>query len=165
MASQVKPLGINIDLKDVAADPSILFAGWNAPGADVPCNLTHGNFDVAEFAWVATPDPNGIYNLYSSLYDPTTNPTHGGSNYIRIKDPSIDASLETALRSVDLLKIKDEMAKIQTAYVDPANGFPEIALYNWRTVLLNNRRRSTTSSNNSTAATQTWNVEDWWRSQ
>jgi peptide/nickel transport system substrate-binding protein len=165
VASQVQPLGIKFDLTNLATDPGILFAGWNDAGSDVPCNLTHGNFEVTEFAWVSTPDPLGIYGVYHSKYDPTTNATHAGSNYIRLHNDTVDTGLDTSLRSVDLLKIKDEFGKIQDLYVDPANGFPEIALYNWRTVLLNNKAKVHNVVNNSTAATQNWNIEDWWRSQ
>ncbi len=165
VASQLQELGIKFDLTNVATDSSILFAGWNEPGADVPCNLTHGNFDVTEFAWVNTPDPLGNYGVYHSQFDPTTNPTHAGSNYIRLHNDDVDAALDESLRSVDLLKIKDDMGKIQEIYQDPANGFPEIPLYNWRTVLLADKTKVHNVVNNSTAATQVWNIEDWWKSE
>ena len=42
---KLAPLGIKFDLTNVATDSGILFAGWNDAGSDVPCNLTHGNFD------------------------------------------------------------------------------------------------------------------------
>ena len=165
MASQVAELGIKFDLTNLATDSSILFAGWNEPGADVPCNLTHGNFDVTEFAWVNTPDPLGNYGVYHSSFDPTTNPTHAGSNYIRLHNADVDKALDDSLRSVDLLAIKDEMGKVQEIYQDPANGFPEIPLYNWRTVLLANKAKMHNIVNNSSAATQVWNIEDWWKSE
>jgi peptide/nickel transport system substrate-binding protein len=165
VASQLAPLGIKFNLDNVATDSGILFAGWNDAGSDVPCNLTHGNFDVTEFAWVSTPDPLGNYGVYHSSFDPTTNESHAGSNYIRLHSDEVDGILDNSLRSVDLLAIKDDMGKLQDLYVDPANGFPEIALYNWRTVILQDKTKMHNVVNNSTAATQIWNIEDWWRSE
>ena len=165
VASQLAPLGIKFNLDNVATDSGILFAGWNDAGSDVPCNLTHGNFDVTEFAWVSTPDPLGNYGVYHSSFDPTTNPQHAGSNYIRLHSDEVDGILDNSLRSVDLLAIKEDMGKLQDLYVDPANGFPEIALYNWRTVILQDKTKMHNVVNNSTAATQIWNIEDWWRSE
>lgn len=160
VASQLAPLGIKINVTPVP--PGNVFAGWNDTPADTPCNTTHGNFDVVEFAWVATPDPASISTLYQSQYNPTTSSDHGGQNYIRVNNAELDVLLEEIVTTVDLQLIKDDLAKIQAFYVDPANAFPEIALYNWTTVLLKNTKLHNVS-NNSTAATQTWNIEDIWR--
>jgi hypothetical protein len=66
------------------------------------------------------------------------------------------------LRTVDLAEIQTDMATVQEIYVNPENGFPEITLYLWKTVLLK-RPEMHNIANNSTAATQNWNIEDWWR--
>jgi ABC-type transport system substrate-binding protein len=164
VSSQLEAVGIKLNLDHVAADPSVLFSGWSGPDAapaDAPCNLTRGNFDVTEFAWVSTPDPMGIYGIYLSSKDPSLG-DHSGSNYIRVNNPDLDNMLNESLRSVDLKVVGDDMAKIQDLYVNPDNAFPEIALYNWRTVLLKADNMHNVV-NNSTAVTQTWNIEDWWR--
>ena len=54
------------------------------------------------------------------------------------------------------------MSTIQKLYVDPANAFPEIALYNWTTVMLKSPKLHNVA-NNGSASVQTWNIEDWWR--
>jgi peptide/nickel transport system substrate-binding protein len=159
VASQLKPLGIKITVKGVP--PASVFGGWAVTPADTPCNTTHGNFDVVEFAWVSTPDPVSIYPLYISTKDPTKG-DHSGQNYIRVNNPDLDVLLNEIQTTVDLQKIKDDMSKIQKLYVDPANGFPEIALYNWTTVLLKSPKLHNVQ-NNGSASVQTWNLEDWWR--
>lgn len=159
LASQLKPLGINLTVKGVPA--ANVFAGWSQTPADTPCNTTHGNFDVVEFAWVGTPDPGSIVLLYRSDFDPSKG-DHSGQNYIRVNNPDLDAALNTLQTTVDLTKIQEAMKTFQTFYVDPANAFPEIALYNWTTVMLKSPKLHNVA-NNGSASVQTWNLEDWWR--
>ncbi len=159
LASQLLPLGIKLTVK--ATDPATVFKGWGLIAADTPCNLTHGNFDVAEFAWVATPDPVSIYSLYLSTKDPSQG-DHSGQNYIRVNNPDLDTLLNTIQSTVDLVKIKDAMSQIQKLYIDPANAFPEIPLYDWTTVNLASPKLHNVQFNGS-ASVQTWNLEDWWK--
>jgi peptide/nickel transport system substrate-binding protein len=159
VGSQLQPLGIKITVKGVPA--ATVFAGWTEIAADTPCNTTHGNFDVAEFAWVGTPDPGSNYFLYHSKYDPDEG-DHAGQNYIRVHNKDVDASMDTIKTSVDLEKIKEAMATFQKIYVDPANAFPEIPLYNWTTVMLKSPKLHNIA-NNGSSSVQTWNIEDWWR--
>jgi ABC-type transport system substrate-binding protein len=159
VANQLKPLGIKLTVKGVP--PATVFAGWGVIAADTPCNTTHGNFDVVEFAWVGTPDPGSTYDLYLSSKDPTKG-DHSGQNYIRVNNPDVDAALTTVKTSVDLAKIRTAMVTFQKVYVDPANAFPEIALYNWTTVMLKSPKLHNVA-NNGSASVQTWNLEDWWR--
>jgi peptide/nickel transport system substrate-binding protein len=162
VASQLQPLGIKLDITPVP--PGNVFAGWSNTAADTPCNTTHGNFDVVEFAWLATPDPASISTLYASQYNPSTSADHSGQNYGRVANPDLDKLLNEIVTTVDLQVIKDDMAKIQAFYIDPANAFPEIALYNWTTVLIKSPKLHNVS-NNSSSATQTWNLEDVWKDQ
>jgi peptide/nickel transport system substrate-binding protein len=161
VAAQLKAIGVLLNTKEVPTTPD-LFGGWTQQGSDVPCNTTHGNFDVAEFAWVSSIDPAGIYQLYYSKYDPSQG-DHNGVNYIRVNLPALDTALTSLVTTTDLTKIQAAMGTIQDLYVDPANAFPEIPLYFWKTVEL----KGTTMHNvvnNATSATNTWNIEDWWRS-
>ena len=160
LATQLQAIGVKLKVKPVPTTPD-LFGGWTEVAADTPCNTTHGNFDVAEFAWVSSPDPTSIYYLYFSGLDPSKG-DHSGQNYIRINNPDLDKILIEMNTTVDLLKIKADMATVQELYVDPANAFPEIALYPWKTVELKNPKLHNVV-NNSTSATNTWNIEDWWR--
>jgi peptide/nickel transport system substrate-binding protein len=161
VGNQLKPLGIKLTVKGVP--PATVFAGWGVIAADTPCNTTHGNFDVAEFAWVATPDPTSIYGLYLSTKDPSLG-DHSGQNYIRVKIPQLDTLLNEINTTLDLVKIQADTSIIQKLYVDPANAFPEIALYNWTTVMLKSPKLHNVS-NNGSASVQIWNIEDWWKDQ
>jgi ABC-type transport system substrate-binding protein len=160
VGNQLQAQGIKVNNQTV--NPAVLFRGWELADSDVPCNLTHGNYDFAEFAWLATADPTSIYQLYHSKFDPSQG-DHSGQNYSRTNIPEMDRILDENNRTVDLLKIQANMKKAQELYVDPANAFPEVALYNWRTVLLKNPAMHNIA-NNGSASTQTWNLEDWWKS-
>ncbi|MGD0248852.1 MAG: peptide ABC transporter substrate-binding protein [Candidatus Limnocylindrales bacterium] len=160
LASQLQQIGVKLDVKPVPTVPD-LFGGWTEQGADVPCNTTHGNFDVAEFAWVAGLDPLGIYLLYYSTYDPSQG-DHSGVNYIRVNNPALDQLLDQLKRTVDLNKVRTIMFQIQDIYVNPDNAFPEIPLYYWKTVVLKNTAMHNVV-NNATSATNSWNIEDWFK--
>ena len=160
LASQLQAIGAKLTVKGVPSTPD-LFGGWDLQGSDVPCNTTHGNFDVAEFAWVSGIDPIGIVLLYHSNFDPSKG-DHGGSNYIRVNSPDLDAALVGLATTVDLDKVKDAMGKVQDIYVNPTNAFPEIPLYYWKTVVLKGGSMHNVV-NNSTSATNTWNIEAWWK--
>jgi peptide/nickel transport system substrate-binding protein len=159
LASQLQPLGIKLTVKGVPA--ANVFAGWTATAADTPCNTTHGNFDVVEFAWVGTPDPGSNYFLYHSKFIPDTG-DHAGQNYIRVNNPAVDKSMDTIVSTVDLPSIKTAMSDFQKIYTDPAQAFPEVALYNWTTVMLKSPAMHNIA-NNGSASVQTWNIEDWWK--
>jgi ABC-type transport system substrate-binding protein len=107
-------------------------------------------------------DPAGIYTTYLSTYDPSLG-DHGGNNEIRVNIPALDAALNDMNSTVDLVKVAADMKTIQTLYVDPTNAFPEIPLYFWKTVVLKGATMHNVV-NNPTSATNTWNIEDWWRS-
>jgi peptide/nickel transport system substrate-binding protein len=160
VGNQLSAQGIKVTTQPV--NPAVLLTGWELAVNDVPCNVTHGNYDIAEFAWKADPDPTSILQLYHSRFDPSQG-DHSGSNYIRVNIPELDRLLDENSRTVDRVKIRDNMATIQKLYVDPANAFPEVALYNWRTVMLKHPALHNIA-NNGSASTQTWNLEDWWRS-
>jgi ABC-type transport system substrate-binding protein len=160
VANQLGAAGIKVN--NTTVSNQTLFNGWEIAGSDVPCNLTHGNYDIGEWAWVATPDPTSIYQVYHSKFDPSLG-DHSGQNYSRTNIPEFDRILDENNRTLDLIKIRDNMKKAQELFIDPANAFPEVALYNWRTVLLKNPALHNVV-NNGSASIQTWNLEDWWRS-
>ena len=83
---------------------------------------------------------------------------------MRAKVPAVDQAMDTIVSTVDLQEIKTAMSSFQKEYVDPANGFPEIPLYNWTTVMLKSTKMHNIA-NNGSASVQSWNIEDWWREQ
>ena len=70
--------------------------------------------------------------------------------------------MDTIVSTVNLDDIKTAMSNFQKSYTDPAQAFPEIALYNWTTVMLKSPAMHNIA-NNGSASVQTWNIEDWWR--
>jgi ABC-type transport system substrate-binding protein len=79
-----------------------------------------------------------------------------------VHNPAVDKDMDTIKTSVDLPKIQEAMADFQKIYTDPAQAFPEIALYNWTTVMLKSPKMHNIA-NNGSASVQTWNIEDWWK--
>jgi peptide/nickel transport system substrate-binding protein len=156
LASWLQQIGVKMDVKAVPANPDY-FGGWNQTSADTPCNLQHGNYDLAEFAWSYSPDPLGSYLVYHSAGIPD-NPPHEGQNTTRTNDPQIDKDWDTVKTSVDPVVIKDALGDFQDRYYDQVI---EIPLYNWRQVWLSNGKVQNYLPN-PTQYGVTWNTGDWW---
>jgi len=95
-----------------------------------------------------------------STRDQFSSPFGGEWNWSRVESEVVDRVLDTIERSVDLAAIRDAMGVFQAYYTDPANGFPEIPIYEIKAALLRGPRMHNVSA---TWAYPTWNVEDWWR--
>jgi len=150
-----------LDVHPVPSTGGGMFPGWTEAPANTPCNLTHGNYDVAEFAWLSSPDrtagtcsttPSSIlaWRSQRSERDPREHPGSG-------------LGFANMNGTVDTTKILADMATYQDTYVNPDDAFPEIPLYYWKTVVLKGTNMHNVV-NNATSATNTWNIEDWWRS-
>jgi peptide/nickel transport system substrate-binding protein len=146
-------------LKDVgiegvpnAVDSTNIFADYNESTADTPCALSRSNFDLAEHAFSSSIDPLGSYfNYHSSQLEPN------GQNDATIKDPEIDAAMDTVKNSVDFKVIKDAMAEFQKIYVEKT---VEIPLYYRKQVDLASPKVGNFFAN-PTQAGPTWNAVDW----
>jgi peptide/nickel transport system substrate-binding protein len=156
VASQLQAVGIKADVNAVSATD--LFGGWDATKADTKCNLVHGNFDVAEFAYVSPLDPLGSYNVYTTQGIPDTAP-HNGQNTTRISLPALDTAYNNVKGSVDPTVVKAAMAAIQDIYVSDQNTY-ELPLYNRKDVWLVKPRIHNFTGNPTTSA-GTWNIGDW----
>ncbi len=156
LASWLQQIGIKLDVKAVPANPDY-FGGWEQTSADTPCNLQHGNYDLAEFAWSYSPDPLGSYLVYHSSGIPDI-PPHQGQNTTRTNDPQVDKAWDTVKTSVDPAVIKDALGTFQDLYY---KDVIEIPLYNWRQVWLSNGKVQNYLPN-PTQYGVTWNTGDWW---
>ena len=114
VASQLNAIGIKADVNAVSATD--LFAAWNDTKADTKCNLQHGNFDVAEFAYVTPLDPLASYNVYTTQGIPDNAP-HNGQNVSRISLPTLDTAYNNVKNSVDPAVVKAAMASVEDIYV------------------------------------------------
>lgn len=156
VASQLKAIGIKADVSPVPSGD--LFGGWNDVKADTKCNLQHGNFDVAEFAYVSPLDPLGSYNVYTTQGIPDNAP-HNGQNVTRISLPALDTAFNAVKASVDPTVVKTNMAKIQDIYVSDQNTY-ELPLYQRKDVWLVKPRIHNFTGNPTTSAGE-WNIGDW----
>jgi peptide/nickel transport system substrate-binding protein len=156
VASQLNAIGIKADVNAVSATD--LFGGWDAAKADTKCNLVHGNFDVAEFAYVSPLDPLGSYNVYTTQGIPDNAP-HNGQNTTRISLPALDTAYNNVKGSVDPTVVKAAMAAIQDIYVSDQNTY-ELPLYNRKDVWLVQPRIHNFTGNPTTSAGE-WNIGDW----
>ena len=161
VAAQLKAIGVKADVVAVPANPN-LFGGWNNAPADTNCNLSHGNYDVAEFAYISPLDPVSGYANYHSSQIPDPAP-HNGSNTTRIALPALDAAYDTVKNNVDLQKIKDAMATVQDIYASDQNTY-ELPLYQRQDVWLVSNKIQNFVGHPSTSSSQ-WNIADWWLKQ
>jgi peptide/nickel transport system substrate-binding protein len=156
VASQLKAVGIKANV--TAAPSGDVFGGWDAVKADTKCNLVHGTFDVAEFAYVSPLDPLGGYNVYTSQGIPDAAP-HNGQNTARINLPALDDAYNAVKNSVDPTVVKAAMATIQDIYVTDQNTY-ELPLYMRKDVWLVKPRIHNFTGNPTISAGE-WNIGDW----
>ena len=157
IAAQLKGIGIKVL---VSSKPDSDFFGlWDKVPATTPCNLVHGNFDVAEFAYVAPFDPLQGYRVYHSSEIPDVSP-HDGQNISRINLPALDADYDTIAANADLTKVRAAMFAIQDIYGSDRNTY-ELPLFFRKDVwLVNPQLRNFLG--NPTASAGEWNMGDWW---
>ncbi len=131
-----------------------LWASGGQVEADTPCNFYYGTFDVALVGWPPYQEPPTVFiDYYHS-------PPKGDENWSRVESEVVDRVLDAIEASVDFTAIRDAMGVFQAYATDPANGFPEIPIYQVKTALLRGPRMHNVSA---TWAYPTWNIEDWWR--
>jgi peptide/nickel transport system substrate-binding protein len=154
VASWLKDVGINATVTPV--DSTLIFGTWNESNDETPCNLAHGNYDLAEHGFTSALDPLTNYATYhSSQFEPD------GSNDARVKDPTIDESLDAVRTSVDFKVIRDAMAEFQKAYTEKTIEVP--LYYRDEVWLVSPKLKNFTG--NPTSVGPTWNVADWYVSQ
>jgi peptide/nickel transport system substrate-binding protein len=156
VAAQLKAIGIKVDVNSVPS--SDVFGDWSTK-ADTLCNLIHGNFDVAEFAYVSPLDPLGSFNVYTTQGIPDNAP-HNGQNITRISLPELDAAYNTVKTNVDFSKVRDAMLSIQDIYGSDKNDY-ELPLYYRKDVWLVKPTIHNFTGNPTTSGGE-WNIFDWW---
>jgi peptide/nickel transport system substrate-binding protein len=157
IASQLKAIGIKVDV-NTKPSPDV-FGAWKDTTAATLCNLQHGNFDVAEFAYVSPVDPLTGYNVYNSSGIPD-NPPNTGQNISRISLPALDAAYATIATSVDFNRVSAAMSTIQDLYGSDRNTY-ELPLYFRKDVWLVNAKLHNFTGNPTLSAGE-WNIGDWW---
>ncbi len=158
VASQLKAIGVKANVTAAKANPNV-FGAYDTTPADTKCNLLHGNFDVAEFAYISPLDPQSGYGVYHSSQIPD-NPPHNGQNDTRIALPELDAAYEAVKNNADFTKVQAAMYTVQDIYASDKNSY-ELPLYLRKDVWLVNPKIQNFTGHPSIASSQ-WNIADWW---
>jgi len=155
LASKFRDIGV--ELLNTAS-PETVFAGWNDVPADAQCNLSHGNYDTSEFAWVHTFDQFGnVFYSYHSSQIPSQENGGNGSNFLRLADPRMDAALDELYATTDpalQVALSQEIARVHTEIQ------AETVLYYRSNVRGLNPKIGNYYQNPSTASDM-WNIGDW----
>jgi peptide/nickel transport system substrate-binding protein len=151
VSSWLQDIGIQSTVN--AVSPDDIFASFNESTDDTPCNLSRGQFDVAEHAFSVPLDPNSNYGVYHS-----TQVAPNGQNDARVNDPDIDAALDTVQTTVDFAEVREAMATFQEVYVEKT---VEVPIYYWTTMELVNPKVQNYTGNPTTQGPY-WNAQDFW---
>jgi peptide/nickel transport system substrate-binding protein len=158
VAAQLKAIGIKVDVN--AVPDTDIFGRWSDSKPDTPCNLRHGNFDVAEFSYEWPPlDPLIQYYVYRSDEIPD-NPPNTGENVTRIMLPALDEAYGTVRASADFSRVRDAMFAVQDIYGSDRNTY-ELPLYFRKDVWLVGRGLHNFTGNPAIGGGE-WNIGDWW---
>lgn len=149
-------IGIPTEIQTTIAATGI-FASWAQSTDETPCNLAHGNFQIALYTWILGGEAGSFfYDLFHSSRIPSEANPNGGNN-TRISDPELDAAVEAFVGEVDPEVLLDAAATIQQKSVDLT---PEIVLY-YRAEPTGVGARLKGFLQNPSSAGPLWNVETW----
>jgi peptide/nickel transport system substrate-binding protein len=144
-AQQWQAVGVKVNVGFEPANPN--FFGTRLPNHD---------FDVAEYAWLGSPDPSGFDAIYQCI-DTTKN--LGGSNYKMYCNRNVDklitkgeSDLNPASRTATYLAAAKLVA--HDIAVIPLYAPPQILVYK-------SAIKGMEHSNNPTLLGPTWNIEQW----
>lgn len=119
--------------------------------------LYHRNFDIAEFAFGTSPDPDQtIANVEPQFIPDATHPT--GENYIGMNDPKVTSLMEQARVAIDDAKRHQLYDNWQTYFVQQAYW---IMLFN-RPNIIASKGTIGNFKANVTQAGNEWNTWEWW---
>ena len=156
LASKFRDLGI--ELINTAA-PETIFAGWNEASPDAECNLTRGNYDTTEFAWVSGLDLFGsTYTVYHSDWIPREENGGSGANFTRLTDDRMDTILDSLFGATDQAEAVGLAHEFQAVHTELQ---PEVVLYYRSNVRGVNSDIQNYFQNPGTASDM-WNIGDWY---
>jgi len=144
-SQQLQAIGVKANVEFQPANPN--FFGTTLP--------SH-NFDIAEYAWLGSPDPSGFDAIYQ-CQDPAKN--LGGSNYKLYCNKTVDKLMtkgEADLNPTTRTATYQAAAKIvaHDVAVIPLYSPPQILVYK-------SGIKGMDHSNNPTLLGPTWNIEQW----
>ena len=158
LAKSLMAIGIKLNLSFVDGT-TVLFAAWPDLAADTKCNLAHGTYDLAEYAYILSFDLFGnYYYSYHSEQIPTEANKGNGYNNLRLDDPDMDAAIDVLRKAINPADQVQATYKIQDLYI--AN-VPEIVLY-YRAEARGVSVKLRNFLKNPSTSSDMWNIQDWW---
>jgi peptide/nickel transport system substrate-binding protein len=137
----LKAIGIEVNIRLV--DANVLFG-------DGPQSVSAGHWDLAEYAWVTSPDPGALSVPWLACKKPSNNMTYCNRKVTSLLNKS-DATLNTKKRA----------ALFNQADAIMANDVPSIPLYAVPVILAHKSSIKGMGSPNPTAFGPTWNSHAW----
>ncbi|HEU4672775.1 MAG TPA: ABC transporter substrate-binding protein [Candidatus Limnocylindrales bacterium] len=162
IAKSLEAIGIKMNTSYVDST-KVFFAGWADTSPDTKCALSRGNYDTGEFAYVLSFDLFGdYYYSYASAQIPTDANKGNGYNWLYLKDPDVDAAIDTlksALNPADQIQSAYDLQRI----IDVEKVY-EVALY-YRTQVRGLSSRLQNFFQNPGTQSDMWNSQDWFVTQ
>jgi peptide/nickel transport system substrate-binding protein len=142
---QLQSVGIKVDPVFQPANPN--FFGQTLPNHD---------FDLAEYAWLGSPDPSG----FDAIYQCQDNAKNlGGQNYKLYCNKTVDALIKSGESD---LNPKTRTASYEKAAKLVAHEVAIVPLYSPPAILVRKKAvKGMEHSNNPTLLGPTWNAEEW----
>lgn len=158
-AAQLGVLAENLKKIGITASPNFVPAGKFFGGWDTGGTLDHGDFQLADFAYIGSPDPDQLRaNLMSKYCDrrQTVHATINGNDSC-IQSPTIDTAMKKASGSFNNAVRQKYYSQVQVEINQKAYWIP---LYS-RPNLATSDRHLLNFKNNPTQIGQTWNTWEW----
>jgi peptide/nickel transport system substrate-binding protein len=135
---QLKSIGIGIT---PMIQPSTTVFGTVLPNHD---------YDIAEYAWVGSPDPSGFDSIWGC---------GGDSNYTSYCNRKVTNLFNAGDQELDVTK---RQADYEQADALMANDIPAVPLYSQPSIYVYKKGiKGMENSNNPTSTGPTWNIEQW----
>jgi peptide/nickel transport system substrate-binding protein len=145
-----KAIGVDLEIKNVAA--AVLVGEWSANGM-----VARGDFDIAYFGFTPSIDPHSSIAVQFDTREIPRDENQGdGSNYMRYKDPQVDAWIREADATLDLATRKQLYENVMRKI---AEDVPIIYLYNRANVEAVSKRVQGPHSH--PFRWLTWNIHEW----
>jgi ABC-type transport system substrate-binding protein len=162
IAQSLQAIGIKLNPSYVDST-AVFFATWADVDASTKCNLYHGNYDTAEYAYVLSFDLFGDYYYnYASEQIPTDENKGNGYNSLHLVDPDIDKAIEVLKDSMDIQDQLEAAYEIQRI-VDVEKVY-EVPIY-YRQQVRGVSTRLQNFFQNPGTASDMWNAQDWFVTQ
>jgi peptide/nickel transport system substrate-binding protein len=158
-AAQLGVLAANLKKINITAVPTFVpaskfFGGWDTAGT-----LDHGDFQVADFAYIGSPDPDQLRNNLEAKYCDRHQTVHAliNQNDSCIQSATMDTAMKKAAGSFDNAVRQKYYNQVQVEINQKAYWIP---LYS-RPNLATSDSHLVNFKNNPTQLGQTWNTWEW----